>query len=355
MERLYNWLILKNIKGVGNKSLKKLYDHFGSSWEILTADVNTLAMVIGREKAVRVKNREGVSQKGIDRLLRILERWEIKAICIEEEFYPPQLKAIDDPPPVIFLMGNIKEGLFVGIVGSRLATSYTIELTDQLCEALVNAGIYTVSGGARGVDKKVHESTLKYGGYTLWIAGSGLLNVDVNLRNKILKSNSAILSEFDPLERGNKYTFSQRNRLISGMAELLIITEAGAKSGSLITADYALKQGKRVFVHIGIGRSERWAGCYKLLKEGKAEIFKDPFEIVDIMKPVSYQDEKETVEENAPLDEESIINLLETPKTFDQLLIETGMSREELMGLLSMLEIEGKIIKSGVYYMVYNS
>ena len=358
MEEVFNWLILRNVKGVGNKSLKKLYDFFNSSEEILSADINTLSMIVGREKAARIKRKEGVSLGSIERLIKLTERWNIKIICIEDKDYPSQLKIIEDPPPVIFSMGDIREGIYVGIVGSRFATSYSLELTDQLCKALVEIGAYTVSGGAKGIDTKVHESTIKYGGYTLWIAGTGLLNLDISLKEKILKAGSCIISEFDPFEKGSKYTFSQRNRLISGMAEIVVITEAGKKSGSLITAGYALKQNKRVFVHIGMGRSERWEGCYRLLKEGKAEIFKDPSDITEVIKPVDMKTElaEEAIltDKESTATEEQILALLEVPKTFDQLLIETGMKREELMGILSMLEIEGKVVKSGVYYMIYN-
>ncbi len=363
MEKIYNWLILKNIKGVGNKSLKKLYDYFGSAEEILNADVNTLSLIIGKEKALRIKNLEGVSASGIDRLMRLLGRWDINVICIEDEKYPDQLKLIPDPPPILYFMGELKKGAFIGIVGSRHATMYSLDFTDIICRHITTAGFYTVSGGARGIDTKVHESTLKYGGYTVWVAGTGLLNVDINLKGKILSKGSAVISEFDPLEKGSKYTFSQRNRLISALSEILVIVEAGIKSGSLITARYAIKQGKRVFVHIGIGRSERWAGCYMLLKEGKAELFKDPEELVEALSYSSdkYAEEQDIVEiqssttDESILDENIILSVLETPKTFDQILMETGLQREELLGLLSILEIEGKIKKSGIYYMVYNS
>ncbi len=352
MEKLINWLILRSIKGVGNKSLKRLYDYFGSGKAILESDIHTLSMIVGKERAVRIKNREGYSERALERLLNLMDRWQINAVSIEDENYFPQLRFIEDPPPVLFYKGNIKFGTFVGIVGPRFPTIYTLKLVEDLCIELVRGGVFTVSGGARGVDTKVHETTVSEGGYTVWVAGTGLLNVDVALQKKVIEGGSAIISEFDPLERGGKYSFSVRNRIISAISDFVVIPEAGKKSGSLITAKYAIRQGKRIFVHIGMGRSDRWEGCYMLLKEGKAEIFKDPSEIMDLISPSVIVEEDR--EEKKSISEEDILSLLETPKTFDELLIETNMGREELMGILSLLEIEGKISRFGIYYMYNN-
>ncbi len=335
LERLYNWLTLADIKGLGNKSIKNLWKAFGSARRILYSDADTLSQVVGKSKAEAILNREGVREREILSVLKLVEREGINFLTLEDEGYPSQLKEIEDPPPFLFYFGEIKKIKTAGIVGTRKPSGYTVNLTKSSAHKVIEAGMGVVSGGARGVDWLAHEGAIERGGYTVCILGYGLLKTPPYLLNRFIKSNNVLISEFHPEQKGDKYTFPKRNRLIAAMGEFIFIPEAGKGSGSLITANYALKYGKRVYVHIGIGTSDSWEGCYRLIKEGKAELLKDIEEIL---------------ENTAFGGDNSLINFLKTPRTLEEILRWTGKEFPEVNTLLLNLEMEGRVKRTGSYY-----
>ncbi len=342
MDRLYSWLTLRSVKGLGEKSIKKLYEAFGSAENVLGADFSSLSDVVGKNKAYAILRRKGVDRKGVEEILRIVEREGIGSLTMEDSDYPQALLELSDPPPILFYRGLIKYPPLAGVVGTRNPTSYTELLVEELVRDLVEEGFGIVSGGAVGVDSKAHESALEAGGYTLCLLGYGLLRARHYLMKKICDGGGAVVSEFLPYERGDRFTFPKRNRLIAVMSSFVVIPEAGARSGSLITADIASGYGRKVFVHIGIGRSSSWDGCYRLLKEGRAIIFKDAGDITGHHK-------KETTAEREE-EADSLLEFLETPRTFEEILDFLSVSDREAMALLTTYEIEGKVRRQGAMY-----
>lgn len=332
MDKIYRWIVLKSIRGLGEKSLKKLFNSLGSSEEILKADRNTLSKIVGEKKADLILRRECVSESKVDTILKSLEREGINVITLEDEDYPQKLRGIEDPPPVLFYRGELRDLPLVGIVGTRKAAAYSFSLVDELVRKAVERGYGTVSGGARGIDMRAHFRTLELLGYTVCVLGFGILRAKGSFFRK-LEESGLLLSEFFPNEPADRFTFPRRNRIIASLSEFLIVPEAGSKSGALITADYASSYGKRIFVHIGMGRSPNWEGCYKLLKEGKAELFKDPEEIFG------------GEEDGSP-----ILDFLNVPRTFEEIREFSGIDDGELFSLLSNFEMEGKIRRIGSFY-----
>jgi len=192
-------------------------------------------------------------------------------LTLEDDGYPSALRSLNDPPPLIFLSGSLKDPPLVGVVGTRKPTNYTLNFIEELVGMAVSRGYGVVSGGAVGVDSHAHLSAVKNSGYTLCILGFGLLKARGRIFDRIREAGGSLVSEFLPHERGDRYTFPKRNRLIAALSEFVVIPEASGKSGSLITAKYAVDQGKKVYVHIGIGRSSNWDGCYRLLSEDSEE------------------------------------------------------------------------------------
>ena len=333
MDKLYSWLILKSIEGIGERSIKKLWERFKSAERILNANMEELKSVLDKGKARAVLERRGLKEGDIERILKAVEREGVEFTTLEDERYPESLKSIPDPPPVLFHRGVLKDFPLFGLVGPRKPTGYSLGWTERVVGEGVRAGWGVVSGGAPGIDSKAHLSAVEKGGYTLCILGFGILKATSSLFRKIEKSNGVLISEFDPEERGDRYTFPKRNRLIAGLSEFLVIPEAGSKSGALITANYAYAYRKKVYVHIGIGSSPSWEGCYRLLKEGKADPVRDAEDIFTTQKKG-----------------DELHEFLKTPRSLQEIASFLRKDSKGTLSLLTELEMEGKIRRVGPFY-----
>lgn len=331
---LYNWLLLKSVKDLGNKSIKKLYLHFKNINAIMGADAASLEEIIGKTKAQNIVSRRLTFDP--DKVIKFLEREGIKALTFEDREYPQRLLEIEDPPPVVFTLGSLQNTPLMGVVGTRNPHQYSVEYTKELTKNIVETGYGVVSGGAKGIDSVAHSACVMYGGYTLCVLGVGIKFIPSRLREIVLKS-GAFISEFLPDEQPEKFNFPMRNRLISALSYCLFVVEAGESSGALITADYACKQGVPVKVHVGYGKSDRWRGCVLLLNKGKAKF---------IMKPEEVKEEYKAITKV----EDPILNLLLTPKAFDEILNITGMKLEDALTTLTRYEMEGLIGRIGNKY-----
>ena len=205
--------------------------------------------------------------------LRHIEKYKIKWITIDDELYPPLLKEIHLPPTVLYFKGNLMpQEKMLALVGSRAATVYGKRVVEMLVPPLINSGWLMVSGGAQGIDTFVHQASIEAHGKTIAILGSGLLRPypasNKRLFEQIVADGGAVVSSFplmtDPLA-GN---FPARNRIISGLSRGTVVVQAARKSGALITARYALEQGREVFAIPGSIYDELSAGCHDLITQG---------------------------------------------------------------------------------------
>ena len=335
MERLYNWLLLKAIRGLGEVSIKRLWLAFGSAEDILSASYEDLREMLGEERARAIKRKDLSFEP--EEVIRLVEREGIGWVCLEDEAYPTSLKEIEDPPPVLFYRGEIRQVPMIGIVGTRKPDSQSLGFIKSLVREVVSKGYGVCSGGAIGCDFYSHKECLALGGYTVCLLGMGILKIPAYL-SKLQNGNMLFLSEFLPEASPEEYTFPRRNRLISGLSKALVVAEAGQKSGSLITAQYAIKQKRPLWVYIGNALSQRWLGCINLVNEGKAKVLYSPTLLFqELPSPDSLKD--------------PLLDLLTTPKTFDELLEITRLSHQELTMRLTQLELEGKVLRNGSYYM----
>lgn len=201
---------------------------------------------------------------------------KIEEICIESEDYPKQLRMIYDAPLRLFVLGNreILKQESIAIVGSRDATEYGKKLAWQLSKDLSEIGINIISGLALGIDTYAHLGTLQPEciGKTIAVLGSGLDEIypkqNIELAKQIVQSGGCIITEYPFGTKPEKMNFPQRNRIISGLAKGVLVVEASEKSGSLITADFALEQGREVFAVPGNVLSKTSAGANNLIKQG---------------------------------------------------------------------------------------
>lgn len=225
----------------------------------------------------------------------------IKKIAINSKEYPKNLKNIYNPPGELFVSGDIlsSDSNAIAIVGTRRATHYGLEQCEKLSYELASRGITIVSGMARGIDSAAHRGAIRAGGRTIAILGSGHNNIYPPENRKLyeqITKNGAVISEFPSDTPPLRTNFPKRNRIISGMSKGVVVVEAPRKSGALITADFALEQGRDVFAMPGNVSSVKNSGTHWLIKEG-AKLIENAW---DILEELGYAiDSKEVITKNA--------------------------------------------------------
>lgn len=287
----------------------------------------------------------------------LMERHQIQVLLYGSENFPENLLHISDPPCILFYQGTLSalcHSRKISFVGSRRASYKGLRATKKLAQELSERRICVVSGLARGIDAASHEGCLLGGSPTIAVLGCGLDNIypreNAGLRQQILDSGGVILSEFAPGEKPFAWHFPIRNRIISGLGDALVVMEARKNSGSLITVQWALDQGKDVFAYPGDPEMPSYhEGSHQLLREG-ARFFVRVDHILEDLKwldnlPQVAQNTTSLPDETAFSEEESrLIDALRPgPLGMDELCFHTGYSAGQIMGLVSLLQIRGII------------
>jgi DNA processing protein len=349
-EDIFYWLALNLVPGVGSVFIKRLLERFQTPEAVFQASMKELLEVEGLGVKIANEIRKGPSEQAVNKELSLVDQAGARIISIKDDAYPFRLRNIYDPPALLYLRGELRkeDELAVSIVGSRKTTPYGRWITEKISQALVQNGVTIVSGMARGVDSVAHWGAISGGGRTLAVLGCG---VDVvyppenrNLFAKIIEQ-GAVLSEFpmgSPPEGGH---FPKRNRIISGLSMGVVVVEAGPDSGSLITANYALEQGREVFAipgNVGAGGSR---GTNRLIKDG-AKLVESSDDILEEILP-QWQREKEEVKPRGPelSQEERILYemLSEMPLHIDAMIRESRFDPGKVSSLLLNLELKGLI------------
>lgn len=217
------------------------------------------------------------NKSNLKNYLKYIENNNIELIYFNSEKYPSKLRYIDNFPAFIYIRGNIENlyGDNIAIVGSRDATYYGINVAKKISKDIADRNINIVSGLAIGIDKAAHLGALESKfGKTIAVIGTGISDREIypfqnkKVFERILESGGTIVSEFKLGTKPEKYNFPSRNRIISGLSEKIIVVEAKENSGSLITVDFGLEQGKDVFAVPGNINSENSKGTNNLIKEG---------------------------------------------------------------------------------------
>lgn len=271
---------------MGAKRKKDLLQNFKTIENLYNAKKEELLKVsgIGEKYAQIILNPE--KRKSIEKHIQFMIKNNVDIISIEEKDYPQILKNIYDPPLSIYILGNKKilNNTSVAIVGCRDATQYGKYVTKELAYNISKQQINIVSGLAKGIDGMAHKGAVLACGKTIAVLGNGLDTIypseNISLAKEILKTGGAIISEYPLGEKPQKQNFPERNRIVSGMSKGIIVVEAKEKSGTLITVDFALEQGRDVFVVPGDINKETSEGTNELIKQGAKLItsYKDVIE-----------------------------------------------------------------------------
>ena len=273
---------------------------------------------------------------------------KINKISPQKHKYLQITESIAKKPETLYFTGTLPESrvISVAIVGSRKPTSYGKEVTYRLAYDLAKKGVVIVSGLALGVDSIAHRATLDAGGITLAVLANG---VDIiypashkQLSKDILKNNGAIISEYEPGTAARGFQFLERNRIVSGLSDAIIVTEAAIRSGTLSTVAHALEQGREVFVVPGNITSPLSAGCNNLIKQG-AHPITCAEDILEIIAPNLLKPQSILALGNTPL-ESKIIELLQSGvRSGEELQLRSKADISEFSRTLTTMEITGTI------------
>ncbi len=267
------WLAVIRTDGVGPKAFARLLKHFGSLDGVLGASVGELSKVkrIGYKTAERIA--AGIGKFDVAKELARADKSGVWIVHAADKRYPPALKAIYDPPPVLYVKGTLErsDSLAVAIVGSRRCSTYGAEQASRFAHMLASAGFTIVSGMARGIDTAAHRGALTAGGRTIAVQGCGLANVFPHENEKLFEhiaQSGACISElplqYEPLSEN----FPGRNRIIAGLSMAVLVVEASGRSGALITARAAMDNNREVMAIPGKVDSPISTGTHRLIKDG---------------------------------------------------------------------------------------
>ena len=375
MDDTFLWLVLQRLPETGAATLLKLYQHFGSSCHIAQASHQTLAAFMQGEALTRFEQFRNKGEKSKPGQQAMRDRdWLVKhaihLVSMDNPDYPPQLREIHHAPPVLMVAGEVKilQQHQLAIVGSRKASPSGLEIAQHIAAELVDCGFVITSGLALGIDSAAHRGALlakKDPAHktTIAVVATGLDLCYPSRHEKLvqeIRENGAIISEFPLGTAPQKENFPRRNRIISGLSRGVLVVEAEEKSGSLITARYALEQNREVFAVPGSIKNVASRGCHRLIRAGATLVesvddilseLEHPFGQINLLPdhkadkpdaassvPAHAKKDREHLEEN----EQQLLRFIDdNVVSVDELSRRATMPVDQTIALLLNLEIKG--------------
>ena len=352
LEQLAHWIAFSRIIGIGPVRFQLLLNFFHedvvAAWN---ADAKTLAQAKLDARTIESFLTQRAKITPAQELER-LERLRIRIITWKDETYPPLLRKIEYAPPVLYICGNLTDDdrhYTIGIVGTRKMSTYGRQATEHFTTELVRGKVTIVSGLALGVDSVAHQAALDAGGRTIAVIASGLDQLyppsNYNLAKRIVESGQgALLTSFPLGIRPEPGNFPARNHIISGLSLGVLVTEAPARSGALITANSALEQGREVFAIPNGIFSPSGAGVNKLIQDGAHPVtnVNDILSSLNLYMIPQHAEAQATLPENA--EERLLFSLLtHEARHIDDLTREAHLASNEVAATLTMMELKGLV------------
>lgn len=344
-------VLLNMIPSLGCVSIRRLLEKYNSPSRIFSESEYNLSRIEGitARKISAIKKAE--STLDLDAELNLAKENGINIVTILDSRYPESLKNIYDPPPVLYIKGDLLDCDYnaIAIVGSRRASFYGISTASRLSSQLANLGITIVSGLARGIDTASHRGALQVKGRNIAVLGSGLLKIYPPENKQLaeeISHNGAVVSEFSlsmpPLARN----FPCRNRIISGLSLGVVVVEAARNSGALITADLALQQSREVFAVPGKMDSATSAGTHGLIKQG-AKLISHTDDILEEiagklkLEPlIKKENSEEKCVQELNQDSQKVYEILSArPLHIDEIINLTNMGASQISSIITSLEL----------------
>jgi DNA processing protein len=348
------WLALYLTPGLGSVAMKGLLERFGEPERIFRASLTELSGVEGIRKEVALAISERRLSGNPEKELEKAEKQGVRILTYSDPAYPALLKAIHDPPMLLYIRGaGIPDNrVFIALVGSRNATDYGMKAAEKIAQGLARRGVGVVSGMARGIDSSSHWGCLEGKGFTVAVLGTGIDVVYPQSNKKLydqIAEQGSIISEFPMGSPPVPNNFPMRNRIISGLCKGTVIVEATKNSGSLITASLALEQGRDVFAVPGSISSFKSAGCHYLIKQGAAALIENADDILDALGMNYPGSPKTDTFKQLPLvpideDEAILFNIIgDYPVHIDEISRKGKMEAGEVSSLLMKMELKGLV------------
>lgn len=346
------WIALTRVTGIGPRRFDSLLNAFGSAGAIWDASPAALATAGLDRKSVEALV---VARRRVDptREADNLQRLGATAITRHDSRYPARLAEIHDPPPVLYVRGELDppDQPSIAIVGTRGATTYGRMAAEQLAEGLARAGVTVVSGLALGIDAAAHRGALAAGGRTIAVLGNGLDRIYPSQHARLasqIAENGALITEFPLGTKPDAMNFPRRNRVISGLTVGTVVVEAGAKSGALITAAFAMEQGRDVLAVPGSIFSPASIGTNSLIRDGAAPVTCAD-DILAELQPTRVPRQL-AVADILPLDdtERVLLDALSMePTHIDDVARAVSLPMSVVSAALAMLELKGLVRQTG--------
>ena len=350
---------LHNVPGIGSAKIRRIYDEISCAEELYHMSLPQL------------KKLEGITEDDIISIHKSQRKWDadkewfrlmeqgIGFISLEQDEFPEKVRHIHNPPYALYYVGKLpdEKRKSVAIVGARTRSAYGGQVAEELGKALAQNGIQVISGLARGIDRDAHQGALAGGGETYGILGCGV-NICYPSENRFLYNkmieNGGVISEYPPGTQPISKQFPARNRIIAGFCSCVVVVEAKEKSGSLITADFGMEQGKDVYAVPGRICDTLSQGCNRLIKQGAGALIsiEDFLSDLEICSEINYtqMDFRKNLLEK---DESLVYSLTDFRPTGVATLVEkTGIAISRLLEILEKLESLGLIKETFTNYYI---
>ena len=366
------WIGFSVFPGIGPVTFQSLLERFGNAKNAWFAPEKDLEKILKEKKTKDFLTFREQFDFGVYK--KRLEKAEVSIVTLRDEIYPKGLKEIKNPPFVLYVRGDSvilgneakyktvpgevtpesdsgQARMTIAIVGTRKITQYGRDVTELFTSAISNTGCSIVSGLAMGVDAVAHQTTIDNGGKTIAVLGCGVDCVypreNQQLYDAIIESGGVIVSEVPIGMSPNRGTFPARNRIIAGLSQAVSVTEGTEDSGALITAEFGIEYGRKVFAVPGPITSSLSKGPYKLIEKG-ARLVTHPKDVLQELQINNYElrieKKKKIIGESK--EEQMLIDLLANePFSFDEIVRSTNIHSSKIATLLSLMEIKG-IIKT---------
>lgn len=344
-------IALNQLPVAGPVKIRRLLEKFGNAVNTLRQSNSSLQRIqgIGPEAAKLITQWQDYADPAAE--LQLAKERNIKILTQEDEGYPLALRDAYDAPIVLYVWGDLQENDLhsVGIVGSRKLTHYGREASRKFAFQLASAGLTVISGLARGIDTAAHEGAVAANGRTIGVLGSGLMQVyppeNLVLAEKIADGHGAIISEFPLQTSPDRKTFPQRNRIVAHWSRALLVVECPSRSGSLITANFALEAGRQIYAVPGPIDRPTSGGCHDLIREG-AILVTDGSQILEDFSHLNFPTPKN--EEPRPIEnfvdlspeENTVLKALSgSDQSIDEIVEKTQLPAHQISVILIKMEL----------------
>ncbi|MCX5706309.1 MAG: DNA-processing protein DprA [Candidatus Omnitrophica bacterium] len=351
MDRFEALVALNMAGGIGSIRLKNLLEYFKAPQDIFKAPLDKLTTFFGISENIALRINT-FREEDLAKEFTLAKKYNLKISTFEDQDYPANLKNIPGLPLVLYIKGKLKEEdqFAIAIVGSRRASFYGLAQAEKFSQQLSRKGFTIISGMARGVDTYAHRGALKSQGRTIAVMGSGFNHIYPPENEKLagtIAENGAVISEFPMNEEPLKENFPRRNRIISGLSLGVLVAEAAKNSGALITADFALEQGRDVFAIPGQVDSTNSFGTNELIKQGAKLVSSVDGILEEFILAPAASPKEETKKESSlkNMQENRLYGLISQEVIqLDDLAEKSGMAIPEISAILLKLQLN-KLIR----------